>query len=506
MQKIFKASALTLAMTLAACGGGGGSSGATEESYSITLRTDKTQLPLNVGRQQVSMGAYAPYSTALYVDAAIGGRPIPGGEEIFSCNMSGGLNSGALYYLDGKPEHEVEIDDGVGGKIKVPGAYRSITLGSNSGGNSFHFHASDQVGTARITCSVTDPRDKQQKSAYVDITVGTGSAVAGQPASIKYVTQAPGYLGSKNNLGQLRNNVGIQAFIMDDANQPVPNPIAANMQIRILPSTASRNARLLSGGQDGNALKVRTVGGVGQFSLSSGIESGSILLELTTDRLDNNIDNGIQDAVTSLMAVSVHDAVAATPLMIVDGGISVNNDMPFFFALSADGGVPPYQWSTTDLPNGLTLSNTGVLSGTTRAVPGTYSAIITVTDSIKKVFSKNIDVNVGGALLNPLAFDVNGCTGEVNTACALPPAANNVNYAYAFSANGGDATQDITWTYSGLPTWLKGAGVGNGTNGVITGMPPAPAVPAVPAVPHEFFVTASQGSLSITRKMSIRVN
>lgn len=52
------------------------------------------------------------------------------------------------------------------------------------------------MGTARITCSVTDPRDKQQKSAYVDITVGT-DAVAGQPASIKYITQAPGYLGSK---------------------------------------------------------------------------------------------------------------------------------------------------------------------------------------------------------------------------------------------------------------------------------------------------------------------
>ena len=52
-----------------------------------------------------------------------------------------------------------EDDDG------NPTAYRSITLGSNAGGNSFHFHAGNQAGTATITCSVEDPRDKRQVSA-----------------------------------------------------------------------------------------------------------------------------------------------------------------------------------------------------------------------------------------------------------------------------------------------------------------------------------------------------
>ena len=134
-----------LAVALVACGGGGGSPGTTQESYSITLRADKTQLPINVANTSPGIGVYAPYSTTLYVQASIGGRPIPGGKDIFGCNVAGGLDSGSLYYIDGDAAHEVEVDDGNGGKIKVPGAYRSITLGSNSGGNSFHFHAGEKT-------------------------------------------------------------------------------------------------------------------------------------------------------------------------------------------------------------------------------------------------------------------------------------------------------------------------------------------------------------------------
>ena len=172
MQKTFKLSTLMLAAMLAACGGGGGSPGTTQESYGITLRADKTQLPLNVAGSSVGKGLYAPYSTTLYVQASTGGRPIPGGEDIFACTVSGGLDSGSLYYLDGDPEHEKEVDDGNGGKIKVPNAYRSITLGANSGGNSFHFHAGNKAGTARITCTVVGTLPEAQMKAVAGAVYG----------------------------------------------------------------------------------------------------------------------------------------------------------------------------------------------------------------------------------------------------------------------------------------------------------------------------------------------
>ena len=152
-------------------------------------------------------------------------------------NIVQGFESGALYYLDGDDEHE--DDDG------NPLAYRSVVLGSNSGAATFHFHASNKAGTARVMCSVTNPRDNQVSSAAVDIVVG---ASTGMPASVYAIAQQPGYLGSQFNPNSIRNNVGIQAFVMDDATQPIPNPAggAPNLQVRIVPTAASEGARIMA--------------------------------------------------------------------------------------------------------------------------------------------------------------------------------------------------------------------------------------------------------------------
>ena len=154
---------LATVVSLAACGGGGDSSGAAGQPYSIALRAEKNQLPLNVSSQGPGIGASAIYTTTIYVDVRQGEAPIPGGKDIVACNLVQGLGTGALYYLDGDAAHEDEN--------KKPQAYRSVTLGVNSGVASFHFHAYASPGTARITCTVTDPRDKQIRSASVDVVV-----------------------------------------------------------------------------------------------------------------------------------------------------------------------------------------------------------------------------------------------------------------------------------------------------------------------------------------------
>jgi hypothetical protein len=54
----------------------------------------------------------------------------------------------------------------------------------------------------------------------------------------------------------------------------------------------------------------------------------------------------------------------------------------FHFFLHANGGVPPYVWSVTDgdLPDGITLTPEGLLSGRP-AAPGTFSVTLRVEDS-----------------------------------------------------------------------------------------------------------------------------
>ena len=502
MQKIFKVSALTLAMSLAACGGGGGSPGVTEESYKITLRADKTQLPINVANTGAGIGVYAPYSTTLYVDASIGGRPIPGGEEgVFGCNVAGGLDSGSLYYLDGKEEHEVEIDDGNGGTIKVPGSYRSITLGSNSGGNSFHFHAGDAAGTARITCTVTDPRDKQQKSAYVDINVGSATK---KPASVRVESSIPNkyyYLGTKNNTVGLQNQMALVAFLLDDANQPVAGSSAPNLQVSIASSSAAASgARLVANGQSGNVIQLKTgVTGTAQFSLISGDETGPVLLEFTADRHDNNVQNGIVDAISALDKVSVIEDYS-TPLSAspVDLG-TLTNGVEFIYALEGYGGLPPYTWSVTGLPKGLTADASGVIKGIPEDKPVKYRAKAIVTDKNKLTAVSDVTVTLVDGI-NKEDFSINGCyknTTDINTSCRLPSAQSGSSYIYAFSAS----VSGVNWSFEGLPSWLSGGTAGS--NGYISGTPKNA---CGENTVDSFFVTAEKGAMSVTRKVSIAVN
>lgn len=518
MQKIFKISALALTATLAACGGGGGSSGETQESYRITLRADKTQLPINLGGVSVGQGVYAPYSTALYVQASIGGRPIPGGEEVFGCNVSGGLDSGSLYYLDGDDKHQVEVDDGKGGKIKVPGAYRSITLGSNAGGSSFHFHAGDAAGTARITCSVTDPRDKQQKSASVDITVG---AATGKAASIQAIAAFP-TLGTQGNLNNARTSTAIEAHVLDEANQPVPAASKANLQVAIGSGARATGARLLAGGQSGSVVQMQTTGGVGTFALASGSVEGPILLEMVTDRFDNDVTNGIQDPIMALLVVNatVGNAPGAplSPLVLVDvSPPGATSGLPYSYVLSAGGGVAPYTWAALGaLPGGLSLSSSGLLSGTpVSTATGQVPFAVRVTDSQGTSTTGNLSLLITAAPVvppvvpeapvpSPLTINLSGCGSDVNTACALPDALDGATYQYALSTTGGSSGA-VTWTVepgSPTPLWL-----GLSSSGILQSS--APVACALPAGPdNSFFIRATQGTaptaVTTMRKLTVK--
>lgn len=371
-------------VVLAGCGGGGGSGGESAAPYDIQLRAEKTSLPLNVQDYPAGIGAYYPFTTTLYVQASQGGQVIPGGgENTFECDLRAGLETGALYYLDGKSEHETTDKDANGEEVKRPIGYRSITLGANSGGNSFHFHAGDKAGVATVACTVTDPRDKKRHTASVDITVG---AATGRAASIKTVAQfSP--VAVQGNAYNYRTATAVQVFALDDANQPLPNSASYNMLVNLLPGSAATGARLLSGTQSGGTVTVNSVGGVGQFALSAGTTPGTIGVEVIADRSDNNVSNGIQDPIKHLMVLPV---VSGRPVEVYEP-LTVDSasppaatvGMPYSYFLGATGGAAPYTWTALGaLPAGLLLSSEGLLSGVpSQSQSGTVPVALRVTDS-----------------------------------------------------------------------------------------------------------------------------
>ncbi|MFN7857228.1 MAG: Ig domain-containing protein [Acidovorax sp.] len=492
MKKSFSLILLAISAVLSACGGGGGSAGETQAVYVISLRAEKPQLPLNVAGVGPGIGVYSPYTTTLYVEAKKGGLPIPGGLEIFGCNLAGGLDSGSLYYLDGDPAHETEVTTPSGATVKVPNAYRSITLGSNSGGNSFHFHAGNQAGTARITCSVTDPRDRQVKSASVNIAVGGGAT--GQPASVRIEAQIPGYLGTRGNANGLLSQMALQAFVLDDTNQPTPAASGSTVQVRILSGTsAGQAARLVAGPQSGSVLQLPTIGGIATFSLLGGVETGPVFLEITADRFDNNVANGVSDPIVAIHPISVLEAVTAPPVFAGASLGTITKGIQFTSYLTVTGGLPPYTWSATGLPPGLGVDAlTGVISGkvTADAEERLYRATVTVTDRNKISSSGAVTVTVVGGL--PEDFAIGDCNGT--TVCSLGSAPAGVRFSYSFVSS----VSGVTWTFTSLPIWLTSGTTP--TAGVLNGTPTV-----ADCGTSQFLVTAAKGDARVTRRFSITV-
>lgn len=499
MIKISKSLGVVIAAaTLVACGGGGGSGGSSDLPYSISLRAEKTQLPINIANQGAGIGAYATYTTTLYVEAREGGAPIPGGEDIFGCNVVQGLDYGSLYYLDGDEDHE--DDDG------NPLSYRSITLGSNSGGASFHFHAGTKSGVARIVCTVTNPRDSNVSSASIDITVGAATGLA---ASIQGIAQVP-VLGTQGNQANIRTSTAVEAFVLDDANQPLPASPRANLQVSIRPvGAASDGARLLAGPLAGSVLQVKTIGGVGLFSLASGANEGPILLEMAADRRDNDVTNGIQDPIVQLLIVNSTKGGSSgseNPVVITGGSLATaTNGLPYSFALTATGGVPPYSWNALGaLPEGLTLNSAGLLSGTPMAkIPGDFQIAVNVTDTRGVSTTGNFTLTVDGTpsadpTTIPLAISLPGCSANINgAACPLPVAQVNSLYQYVLTATG-NGSGSVSWAFEApKPATLDWLSLTS--SGILQGTPPS-----CRNLGQTFFIKATQAGATSIRKVTIR--
>ena len=148
---------------------------------------------------------------------------------------------------------------------------------------------------------------------------------------------------------------------------------------------------------------------------------------------------------TATVDGSVHVAVPPeiTTTSLPDGKVGHYYEA----TLEATGGQPPYTWSATGLPAGLTCSAVGVISGTPTAV-GDFTVGVGVTD----------DNAVAGC--NNLALKVYPVLEIITT--NIPEAKVGDYYEATLEATGGKPP--LTWEATGLP-----AGLSCSTTGVISG-------------------------------------
>lgn len=122
-------------------------------------------------------------------------------------------------------------------------------------------------------------------------------------------------------------------------------------------------------------------------------------------------------------AVSIVKTDATAPLEITTASIANPQvGVAYSTTLAGSGGTPPYSWSATGVPAGLSLSSAGVLSGTPTTA-GPYTIAVTLTDDVSATANRNIPVTVSAETppsitlsLTPLTLTFIGSEGGANPA------------------------------------------------------------------------------------------
>ena len=122
--------------------------------------------------------------------------------------------------------------------------------------------------------------------------------------------------------------------------------------------------------------------------------------------------------------------------------------------LGATGGTPPYTWAITAgaLPTGLSLSSSGVISGTPTTAGGPTPVTLQVTDSTSKTANKSLSITINAA--------------PSITTGSLPNGTVGVSYSQTLSVTGGTSPYNWSITSGSLP-----AGLSLSPSGVVSGTP-----------------------------------
>lgn len=335
--------------------------GTTTGDSRLTIQPGRTTLPINAFNVGPFLGS--PYMTeVVFTVRTLSGQAIT-------------LIDGLTVSLNpvGSTGGFTTIDDGTTTDVdEFLNRLQSGPVDVNAGRATVFVHSLNFSGATVLTASFIDPETNQ--TVISTFTFNINAVTPPLPSSIFlnpigeviYVTGSGG-----NTSGQ------IEAVVTDGLGQPVPDPVSGNNRFNnvrfelIGDDNGERLSGINAAGQavSGRSISVASLNGVASVIFTSGTRTGNFVVRATTDRADNNVDNGVQDAVTADRTVIVSDGrlFSIEITSPVQNAIGVNP-----IVVSPDVIVPPGT-SPTD-PNG-TYSVTVSIIATDRqgnpVLPGT---------------------------------------------------------------------------------------------------------------------------------------
>jgi len=190
--------------------------------------------------------------------------------------------------------------------------------------------------------------------------------------------------------------------------------------------------------------------------------------------------NGISLAVTLVNGQIINSPPSITTTSLPAWTVGV----PYSQTLAATGGTAPYTWTITSgaLPTGLSLSSSGIISGTPTTVGGPISVTIQVADSKSTTATESMSLTI-----NPVL--------NITTS-SLPAWTVGVVYSQTLVSTGG--TAPFSWTIASgtLPSGLSLSSIG-----IISGTPTTAGGPT--SVTYKI---TDNASATATKSLTITIN
>jgi hypothetical protein len=273
--------------------------GSTTGDSRLTIAPVRTSLPVNIYNVPPFVGS--PYLTEVVITArTASGQPINEEDGIQVSVNPVGSTGGFSTLDDAETEDENEFEIRLGqGPVDVVAGRATIFV-----------HSLNFSGATTLTVTMADPETQQTVIATQTFNITTVTPPL--PSEIILATQGrPVYVqGSGGN-----TSVQLEARVNDGIGQPVPDPVAGNnafnnVRLEILnQGQGERLSGINAQGQSvsGGTISIRTTNGIGGALFTSGTRTGTTVVRATSDRADNNVDNGISDPVVTERSIVVSD-------------------------------------------------------------------------------------------------------------------------------------------------------------------------------------------------------
>ena len=222
--------------------------------------------------------------------------------DAISIAVGPGLTPSGLWHDDPETDENEFVD--ANGNVQI---FQSITMTPQGCRALFYVISDGTSGNVTLNATAVDQLTGEVIQATTQIEIFSGAAAL--PGSVLIDSDSgPVYIQGVNG----PQSKPVSVFVVDGAGTNVPDPGAGvnNVVLEIVgPAGGERLRGTNAAGAvvSGASISLRSVNGVAAAIYESGTRAGVVTLRATSDRADNNVDNGIQDPVVSTRTFTVSD-------------------------------------------------------------------------------------------------------------------------------------------------------------------------------------------------------